>query len=151
MPTPTEDDIKHAHQRAWDWFALHSNQRMQTFNYFLVATVFLAGAYGSMLEKNAGAAAFAALAGAWISLWFRRMDVRTRQLIESSRAPLIKLQDKLAELTEIEELRMSINVAINWKGASTYSRVIDVTQGTVGISFLAAAIYAAYLALKPHL
>ena len=36
-----EQSIKHA----WDWFALHANQRMQGVNFFLLAAAFLTGAY----------------------------------------------------------------------------------------------------------
>ena len=49
---------------AWNWFVLHSGQRMQAFNFFLVATAFLIAGYVSLLEKNRWAAFGVALLGA---------------------------------------------------------------------------------------
>jgi hypothetical protein len=58
---------KMALEHAWNWFNLHAAQRMQTFNFFLVATAFLIAAYASLLEKLPLAALAVALIGAWIS------------------------------------------------------------------------------------
>jgi hypothetical protein len=55
MTAPDPDDIaKQAREHAWNWFALHATQRMQAFNFFVVATAFLIAAYASILEKASG-------------------------------------------------------------------------------------------------
>ena len=85
------DSQKEARNHAWSWFALHANQRMQTFNYFLIATAFLFAAYGALLDKNRVAAVGVAILGAWLSFWFNRLDRRTRQLVNAGedRAPFL--------------------------------------------------------------
>jgi hypothetical protein len=60
------DEIK-ALDHAWNWFSLHAAQRMQTFNFFLVAIAFLVAAYASLLDKSHWAAAFIAAAAAWLA------------------------------------------------------------------------------------
>ena len=46
MTTPSDPDeiAKQAREHAWNWFALHATQRMQAFNFFVVATAFLIAA-----------------------------------------------------------------------------------------------------------
>jgi hypothetical protein len=41
----TDATGKVALDHAWNWFNLHAGQRMQTFNFFLIATAFLIAAY----------------------------------------------------------------------------------------------------------
>ena len=81
MTTPSDPDeiAKQAREHAWNWFALHATQRMQAFNFFVVATAFLIAAYASILEKHPGAAAVLAAVGAWLTLWFNRLDARSCQ------------------------------------------------------------------------
>src|SRR5207302_790594 len=69
-PPDPDEMAKQAREHAWNWFALHAAQRMQTFNFFIVATAFLIAAYASLLEKHPGAAAVLAAVGAWIAFWF---------------------------------------------------------------------------------
>jgi len=137
------DDLrKQARDHAWEWFCLHSSQRMQTFNYFLISTAFLVAAYGTLLKENPAAAAVVAIVGAWLAYWFRRLDMRTRQLIHAARKPLLVLQGELARRLEIPELEIVQGVEDCRPGSSTYGRVIDVTHFTVAVLFLAAAVYA---------
>ena len=46
MTTPPDpvEIAKQAREHAWNWFALHATQRMQAFNFFVVATAFLIAA-----------------------------------------------------------------------------------------------------------
>src|SRR5262249_17376842 len=85
MTTPSDPDeiAKQAPEHAWNWVALHATQRMQAFNFFVVATAFLIAAYASILEKHPGAAAVLAAVGAWLTLWFNRLDARSYQLVEA--------------------------------------------------------------------
>ncbi len=85
MTTPDPNEIaKQAREHAWNWFALHATQRMQAFNFFVVATAFLIAAYASILEKHPAAAAVLALVGAWLTFWFNRLDARSYQLVEAA-------------------------------------------------------------------
>src|ERR1700722_6941589 len=66
---------------AWNWFALHSGQRLQLVNFWLVAIAFLAAAFvQSEINHLTPVAAGLALIGTLSSISFQRLDVRTRQL-----------------------------------------------------------------------
>ncbi len=56
---------KQAFDHAWNWFSLHAGQRMQSFNFFLIATAFLFAAYGSTLDKDPRVAAMIGLCDRW--------------------------------------------------------------------------------------
>jgi len=102
----TDATGKVALDHAWNWFNLHAGQRMQTFNFFLIATAFLIAAYASLLEKLPLAALAVALIGAWIAFWFTRLDNRTRQLIDAGEDVLKACQESLAKSTNIPALEI---------------------------------------------
>jgi hypothetical protein len=108
MTTPPDADeiAKQAREHAWNWFALHAAQRMQAFNFFVVATAFLIAAYASILEKHPGAAAFLAAVGAWLTLWFNRLDARSRQLVEAGEDALRVSQARLASIADNPHLKV---------------------------------------------
>ena len=101
MTASDPDEIaKQAREHAWNWFALHATQRMQAFNFFMVATAFLIAAYASILEKHPGAAAVLAGMGVWITFWFNRLDARTHRLVEAGEDSLRVSQARLASLAD---------------------------------------------------
>jgi hypothetical protein len=72
-----------AERYAWEWFALHSGQRLQLVNFWLVAVSFLAAAYVQAVIANLRFIAVGlGLLGVIASLAFYRLDARTRQLIQ---------------------------------------------------------------------
>src|SRR6266571_7503138 len=126
---------KEALDHAWNWFALHAGQRMQSFNFFLVATAFLIAAYGALLEKHAGIATGIAILGAWNSYWFNRLEKRTKQLVKGGEAALKGSQKQLAELSGIPEMAILERIEAKSPGSSSYSIVINVIQWTVLVAF----------------
>jgi hypothetical protein len=139
---------KRAHDHAWNWFALHAAQRMQTFNFFLVATAFLVAGYASLLEKHRGAAAGIALLGAWIAFWFSRLDMRNRQFVKAAERALVALESQLFAVTGIAEIKIVEAVEQPAIGTSSYRRVIKVIQWTMFAVFLSGAIYAMWLGAR---
>ena len=149
MTAADPDDIaKQAREHAWNWFALHATQRMQAFNFFVVATAFLIAAYASILEKHPAAAAVLALAGAWLTFWFNRLDARSYQLVEAGEDALRVSQARLASLADNQSLMILDAVDELAPGASSYRRVITLIQWTIIALFLLAAIYAIRLSFK---
>jgi hypothetical protein len=146
LPEAGPDEIaEQVRKHAWDWFTVHAAQRMQTFNFFLVATAFLLAAYGSLLEKHGEAAAVVALVGAGFAYCFRRLDSRTRQLVKASERVLKIAQARLAERSGITELNICEAVERAQQGASTYGTVITFVERTITIVFVLAAGYALYV------
>jgi hypothetical protein len=132
-------------EHAWNWFALHAGQRMQTFNFFLVATAFLIAGYASLLEKYHWAAFGVALLGSWLALWFYRLDTRSRQLVKAGERALAILQAQLSATAGIAELKIVERVERPEPGTSSYRRVIKVIQWTIFAVFVLGAAYAAWL------
>jgi hypothetical protein len=145
MPVEWDDHeiAKEARDHAWNWFALHAAQRMQTFNFFLVAIAFLIAAYGSLLERHGYAAAVVAVVAAGLAVGFNRLDRRCRQMVKAGEKALAPMQAELAELTANPSLKILVSVEKPGKWASSYGRVIDAIQWSIcGVSIVA-AIFAA--------
>jgi hypothetical protein len=107
--TPDVDQIevaKQARDYAWNWFALHANQRMRTFNFFLIATAFITAAYGALIARFPEAAMIVGLLGAWLALWFNKLDHRNRQIVRAAEDALRVCEDRLSKLANIPEIKM---------------------------------------------
>ena len=149
MSPPNPNDItKQAREYAWNWFALHAAQRMQTFNFFLVATAFLAAGYASLLYKHRVAAFGVALLGAWLAVWFNRLDSRSRQLVKAGERALVALEAQLSAAAGIADLKIVQTVERPEPGTSSYRRVIKVIQWTLFAVFLLGAVYAVWLDVR---
>jgi len=149
MTTPSDPDeiAKQAREHAWSWFALHGTQRMQVFNFFVVATAFLIAAYASLLEKHPAAALVLAISGAWLTFWFNRLEARSRQLVKAGERALAASQVRLASLTENPDLNILGAVEATAAGGSSFRRVINMIQWTIFALFLLGAAYATWLAV----
>src|SRR4030095_9126577 len=134
---------KDALDHAWGWFTVHAAQRLQSFNFFLIATAFLVAAYATVLEKHSGVTAIAATFGAWITFWFYRMERRTRQLVNAAEDALDPMQKDLADISDNAQMRILKKVKAAEKGASTYGKVIWIIQWTTLGVFALLALYAA--------
>jgi hypothetical protein len=139
---------KQAREHAWNWFALHATQRMQAFNFFVVAAAFLIAAYAFILEEHPAAAAVLALVGAWLTFWVNRLDARSRQLVDAGEDALRVSQARLASVADNQSLKMLDAVDEPAPGASTYRRVITVIQWSIFALFLFGAIYAIRLSFR---
>ena len=143
MPEADSDAVaKQALDHAWNWFALHSAQRMQTFRFFLVGTAFLGAAYSSLLKEHSVAAIAVALVGAWLAFWFNRLDERTSELIKASERVLKTAQARLADQSGVADLKIVEIVEQVTHSGSSYRVVIAVVQWTIVAVFLLAAAYA---------
>ena len=147
MPSDSDEIAKQAREHAWNWFALHANQRMQAFNFFVVATAFLIAAYASLVKEKPAAAAVLAFIGAWLAFWFNRLDARSRQLVEAGEDALRVSQARRASLADNQSLMILDAVDESASGASSYRRVITVIQWTIIVLFLLGAVYAIVLSL----
>jgi len=122
---------------------------MQSFNYFLVATAFLASAFASLLERSPAVAAGVAIVGAWIAFWFTRLDRRTRQLLNAGESALEVAQARLADRADMPSVRMLEQVRKPEAGAATYRQIISAVEWTMVLGFAVLAAYAAFHAVSP--
>src|SRR5438105_2387224 len=142
MIETNEHESEKSLDHAWDWFSLHAGQRMQSFNFFLVATGFLVAAYASVLKDHRDAGLGIGVFGAWISFWFRHLEYRTRQLVHAGEAALRPLQQVLSERASLPELRILDAVDKPAAGCHPYSKVFRSIQSGILVGFIVAAIYA---------
>ena len=136
------DLLKEARAHAWDWFALHANQRMQAFNFFLVATGFLVAAYASALPKLPPVACGVALLGSWVTFWFSRLDTRSKELVKAGEVVLSECESQLAQSTGNSALRIVAVVERPARWVPSYSRAFDLIQVAILAFFLMGALYA---------
>jgi len=147
------DSDKHAlDQRVfeypWRYFALHAGQRMQSVNFFLIATTFLVSAYVAAVSGgHAGLAAGVAVLGALSSFVFYRIERRVRGLIKAAEAALRPLERSMAEKAENPALQILDSVETAPAGAWSYSRVFRALYVMVGLAFVAGSLYATSIQL----
>lgn len=79
---------------AWNWFALHSSQRMQLVNFWLVAIAFLGAAFVQARTSNLMPVAVGVcVAGATASIAFMLLDARTRSLVRVAEQALAHMEN----------------------------------------------------------
>ncbi|MES1931395.1 hypothetical protein T35B1_02235 [Salinisphaera shabanensis T35B1] len=120
---------------AWKYFALHADQRLKAFNFFVVFTTFLLGAFAALIARI-GLQTYCALLPAalvYVAFVFWKLEERTRMLIKTGEEALRVID---AECLEGEEKRFaplalfatddintkSLAAHPKWHGHFTYSR-----------------------------
>jgi hypothetical protein len=80
---------------AWNWFALHSGQRLQLVNFWLVAVAFLVAGFVQAIVSHLPWLAFGiALLGFVASISFWQLDERTRHLIGVAEQALSTIEER---------------------------------------------------------
>ncbi len=79
---------------AWKYFSLHSDQRLKTFNFYVVLSTVLAGGMLTILKESGNQLLASPLAFgvAFISFIFWKLDVRNKQLIKHAEDALKYLE-----------------------------------------------------------
>jgi hypothetical protein len=128
---------------AWNWFALHSGQRMQLVNFWLVAVAFFGAAFVQATTASLTVVAVGiCVAGAVASVAFALLDARTRRLVQVAEAALRDLEDEraLAGARPSFQLVLTAETARASRGVS-YRIIIESLQITIAALFGAAALY----------
>lgn len=137
------DWLREAREHAWNWFSLHANQRMQSLYYFLIAVAFLSAAYVGALTRSDIVAASIAILGLLLTLAFRRLELRSRELIHLGEAALRAIEEEMANKAGIAEIQLVKGAdSSRLRLVPTYRWAILVIQFSVGLGFAAAASFA---------
>ncbi len=90
-----QDLLKDMHDYAWNYFAVHAEQRLKTFNfYLLLVTVVLGGLLAYLKDSKTPALAFpVGLLLALLSFVFWKLDRRNRELIRHAEGALRTIED----------------------------------------------------------
>jgi hypothetical protein len=128
------------------WIELHTNQRQNLLNFFLVAVAFLFNAYVSSISAHryalAGSIAFL---GAFISLAFTAMDLRNRDLTRAGEVTVRDIEERLARKCSLPSLRIIEAIDLPRHPWLSIGKIIRSIHVCVGIVFLGVAIYALVL------
>ena len=97
-----EEFRKELRDYAWSYFALHAEQRLKTFHFYLIVATLIAGGVVALAKdasRCGGAAAIMALLLPFLSLVFWKLDERNKQLIRHGEEAL-KLIEKESGLED---------------------------------------------------
>jgi hypothetical protein len=121
---------------------LHANQRMQLVNFWLVSTAFLSAGYVTAVTGGRPeVAVFVALLGATTSLGFHRLELRTFVLVKASEAAIKVIEEKLANETGIDELRILERVTNRRRFLGSYVQVIRMLYFSAAAAFLGGFVF----------
>ncbi len=86
----TADQLKEARSYVWGYFALHADQRMKLFNFFLILSGLILGAFPAVRGIAPGTKLVGLLPSLLIlsAFTFWRLDERTRHVVKNAEAAL---------------------------------------------------------------
>jgi hypothetical protein len=92
----TPDERKEARTYAWSYFALHADQRMKLFNFFLILSGLILAAFPAVRGMAPGAKAVAVLPLLLVltAFIFWRLEERTRRLVKNGENALRFLDEQ---------------------------------------------------------
>jgi hypothetical protein len=129
---------------AWSWFSMHSAQRMQLANYFMLGATFLLAAYASLIQARNYAMAFAiALGGVALCVAFDRLDLRTRELVHIAENALRALEADLTVKTGLQVLNLATLAQHKRHRWSSYRTVLRLIATIFATLFIIGGIHAA--------
>ena len=130
-------------QHSWDWFAVHSTQRMQLASFYLGAVGFTSAAYAASLGSgHNGAAIGISLFVVLLSAAFYALDRRTVELVKASERALAMLEAELDTALSMPQLRLVENVERPQGRNFSYSKTLTVLAITVSLAAVGACLYA---------
>jgi len=151
--TALEDQRKHA----WDYFALHAQQRLTTFNFFLILSSLLLGGLVTTFQKEFRVPHVGVPIGLFLILLaftFWKLDTRNKQLIKNAEDGLRSLEELWREKGHSEPPRYAVFLRDAayvsrarsrgswrfWKSHLSYSDCFNLTYIAVAVSGLVGAI-----------
>jgi hypothetical protein len=129
------------------WIELHTNQRQNLLNFFLIAAAFLVNAYvGALSDRHYILAGFIGLLGAAISVAFMLMDLRNRDLTRAGEVAVRDIEARLANTYNMPTLRIMEAIDKPRRPWLSIGKLVRAVHATVGLVFLGTAIYAFVIA-----
>lgn len=134
---------------AWRYFALHAQQRISVFNFFVVLSGILATGIGAGVQAGKPMAPVVAILGALLALFsfvFYRLDERGSELVKLAEDSLASSEDKCMPLharivAEAGRRRVSdITTAKTWTFGESFKLMFRV----MGVAGFVATVYSLY-------
>jgi hypothetical protein len=132
---------------AWRYFALHANQRMSVFNFFLVLSGLVSAGLATIIQGPQRLAAIGIALGillALVSLVFWKLDQRVSFLLKLSESALAELESSLPAGSRLFANEPSLtDKECAERGMWTYGHSFRLTFLSVGIFGLSGSILSA--------
>lgn len=133
---------------AWKYFSLHAEQRLKTFNFYLIICTVVAGGVLALIKdaKEPRIAIPLSLLLPFFSVVFWKLDTRNRQLIDHGQDALKFFENDLALASQEREPQV-IQILLREKNITdrdrpwTYRRCFNAVFWMFGVSGVVAAIY----------
>lgn len=125
------------------WVDLHTTQRQNLLNFFLLAVAFLFTAYVEALNGHLHPfAVIISSLGAFVSFGFTLMDLRNRDLTRAGESPITEIERRMALKCGLPELRIQDEVSKPRRPWLSMGKIIRAIHIAVGLTFLGGIIYA---------
>lgn len=138
-----ENATKAAMELATNWFNVHSDQRIRIMNLYVVLLVgFLAVAGADKFFQEPYMMLASGVVFAIITLIFKRLDMRTAQLVKIAEKSISEIEEKITAATELKEARLVFAAESNIS-TPTYRKsfnLLFLTGGLLGTSIALIAI-----------
>lgn len=144
-PEPLTEAEAAVLEHAWNWFALHSGQRMQLLSFFFVALGLVVAGYGAALQADLPVVAGGlSVAGMVVAAAFFLADLRTRELVKASEVPIAAIQQRLADVSGISTIKLVHGVEKPKMPHSSYGAIIAKLMIATAVLMVAGLAFAIY-------
>lgn len=134
----------------WSYFSMHGDQRLKTFNFYLIASAIFIGGFVNMIKDGDEVLLGFILPYilSFISFIFWKLDVRTKRMIKISENAIKKIDDLLIDSVDdsirnelnifrhddflVEKLKSSKSVLVNHMSYSKCFNAIFLMMGLLG-------------------
>jgi hypothetical protein len=138
---------KEALDHAWNWFALHATQRLQSVNFFLVAIAFLSAAFVTAIKEQMHLIACGiSILAVCICFFFYRIERRIRSLVHAAEEAMSPFEAEMALTLGSNSLKIVQSVETPRRGEWTYSKVFRWLYGSTAAAFLLGFVYVVWKA-----
>ncbi len=153
MSKPKLEELKLFRNYAWDYFALHANQRTTLFRYFIVFVSLYMTGIALMIRGFACSGIsseifviVASIAFIVVTYIFWRLDKRNIQLIGFAKSSLIEVENKLNDKDPKNDLvfQMQAKTPAEMKHSKCYEKIF-VAAPLLGLIFIIWAAISLYL------
>ena len=92
-----KEDLFKYRSSLWDYFSMHADQRLKTFNYYLIVFAIFTGAFTNNLKENQNYTLLSIIPflSSIVSFVFWKLDKRNRQMIKNAEIAIKSIDDLL--------------------------------------------------------
>jgi hypothetical protein len=147
LPSDPMQPPDKALDHAWRYFALHAQQRISVFNFFVVLSGILATGIGAGIQAGKSMASVVAILGALLTLFsyvFHRLDGRGSELVKMAEESLVAGENQCmpsyARIVAQEGQRRASDISSTWTFGQSF-RLMFRVMGTAGAIAAVWSIY----------